>query len=68
MNRSKVPINKSMESSRTWVSGLVVMVAIAVSFIGFARLSIGWTLAVSTVVLIGLVVFLWAVGGGKERP
>ena len=55
MSGTKVPINKPVESSRNWVSGLVVMVAIAVSFVGFARLSVGWTLAISTVVLIGLV-------------
>ena len=60
------PINKRMESSRGWFSGLIVMVAVAVSFVGFARVSVGWTLAISSVVLIGLVLFLWSAGGGKQ--
>jgi len=56
-----------MESSRGWLSGLIVIVAVAVSFVGFARVSVGWTLAISSVVLIGLVLFLWSAGGGKQR-
>jgi hypothetical protein len=61
------PIDKRMESSRGWLSGLIVIVAVAVSFVGFARVSVGWTLAISSVVLIGLVLFLWSAGGGKQR-
>lgn len=54
------------EHARQWWMGVIVTVLIVVSFIGFSRVSVGWTLAVSTVVLVGLLVFLWAVGGGKE--
>jgi hypothetical protein len=50
-----------------WVAGLIVMIATAVAFVGFARVSVGWTLLISTLVLFGMVAFLWAVGGGKER-
>lgn len=39
------------------------MVATAVSFVGFAQISIGWTLIISCVILAGLVAFLWAAGG-----
>ena len=61
------PTNRQMESSRSWLSGLIVIVATVVAFIGFARVSVGWTIAVSTLVLIGLVAFLWSAGGGKQR-
>lgn len=55
------------DDARQWLAGLVVIVATVVSFVGFARVSVGWTLAISTFVLIGLVVFLWSAGGGKQR-
>jgi hypothetical protein len=55
------------ESLREWITGLVVIVATIVSFIGFARLSVGWTLAISSVILVALVVFLWSVGERKRR-
>lgn len=48
---------------RRWISGLIVMVATAVAFVGFANVSLAWTLAISTAILIGLVAFLWAAGG-----
>lgn len=54
------------DATRQWIAGLIVIVATVVSFVGFARISVGWTLAISTLVLIGLVVFLWAAGGGKK--
>lgn len=65
---SKIGNSTPPRDTRQWIAGLVVVVATIVSFIGFARVSVGWTLAISTLVLIGLVVFLWAAGGGKERP
>jgi hypothetical protein len=61
------PTDQQMESSRGWLSGLIVVVATIVAFIGFARVSIGWTLAISTIILIGLIAFLWSAGGGKQR-
>jgi hypothetical protein len=53
--------------SREWFSTLVVIVATVVSFVGFARISLGWTLVISTLVLAGLLYFLWSVGVRKER-
>lgn len=50
-----------------WISGLVVMVAVAVAYVGFARVSVGWTLLIATGILIGLVLFLWRVGARKQR-
>ena len=55
------------ETTRQWLSGVAVMVATVVSFIGFARVSIGWTLALSTIIVVGLVIFLWAAGVRKQR-
>lgn len=43
------------------------MVAVAVAFVGFARVSVGWTLLISSAVLIALIAFLWW-AGGKQRP
>lgn len=54
------------EHARQWWMGVIVTVSIVVSFIGFSRVSVGWTIAISTVVLVGLLVFLWAAGGGKK--
>jgi hypothetical protein len=54
------------ESLRQWLSGVVVVVAIVVSFIGFAHISVGWTLLISTLIFCALIAFLWAVGGGKK--
>lgn len=54
-------------STRDWVSGLVVIVATVIAYIGFARVSIGWTLLVSSAVLLGLIVFLWRTGVRKQR-
>ena len=58
---------KPTETGRQWLPGLVVVVATIVSYVGFARVSVEWTLAISTAVLIGLVVFLWSVGHAKQR-
>lgn len=55
------------ESTRQWVTGLVVIAATIISFVGFARVSLNWTLAISSIVLVALVLFLWHAGGGKER-
>jgi hypothetical protein len=51
------------ERSRPWFSGLVVVVATIVSFIGFARVSVGWTLLISSIIFVALAVFLWWAGG-----
>jgi len=53
--------------TRNWLSGVVVIVATIVAFIGFAHASFGWTVVVSSIVLVGLIAFLWKAGGGKER-
>lgn len=55
------------ESHRQWLTGLVVTVAIVVSFIGFAHLSVRWTLLVSTVIFVALVAFLWAAGRSRRE-
>ena len=57
----------SVESTRQWITGLVVMAAAVVAFVGFSRVSVGWTLAISTLILAGLVGFLWAAGRKKQR-
>ena len=55
------------ESGRQWVTGLVVIVAVIVSFIGFAHISVIWTLVISSVIFVALVIFLWRAGVRKER-
>lgn len=55
------------ESARQWLTGLVVVVAVIVSFLGFARISVEWTLVISSVIFVGLIVFLWRAGIRKER-
>lgn len=68
-HESKIaPSRGKRTDTRRWLTGLVVIVATIVSFIGFARVSVGWTLAISTIVLIALVIFLWSAGGTKQRP
>lgn len=54
------------ESARQWLTGLVVVVAVIVSYVGFSRVSVGWTLAVSTVIFLGLIIFLWSAGRKKR--
>ncbi len=63
---SRMARKEPPREGREWVSGLVVVVAIIVSFVGFARVSVGWTLIISSVIFVGLVLFLWAAGGRKE--
>jgi cell division protein FtsW (lipid II flippase) len=55
------------ETPRELISTFVVIVATVVAFVGFARVSLGWTLAISTLVLIALLYFLYSVGIRKER-
>lgn len=55
------------ESARSWLTGLVVIVAVIVSYVGFASISIEWTLAVSSVIFVGLILFFWRVGVRKQR-
>lgn len=52
------PEHKS-ETKPLWWYGLVVINATTVSYVGFAHVSVKWTLAISSVVLVGLVIFLW---------
>lgn len=61
-SKIKPPV-PSRDGFRHWLSGLAVMVATAVSFVGFAHISIGWTLAISSLILVGLIIFLWIAGG-----
>lgn len=58
---------KQAESTREWLSGLFVVVATVVAFIGFAFASLKWTLVISSVVLVCLVIFLWLAGVRKQR-
>lgn len=60
------------DASRNWLTGIIVIVATIISYVGFARVSVGWTLIVASLVLMGLVIFLWSVGrkkrtGGQRR-
>jgi cbb3-type cytochrome oxidase subunit 3 len=54
------------ESTQSWVTGLTVVVAVIVSYIGFARISVEWTLVIATLVFLGLVAFLWRAGARKQ--
>lgn len=56
----------SPETTRQWLTGIAVIVAVIVSYIGFATISVGWTLAISSAILVGLVVFLGSVGRKKR--
>lgn len=61
------PDDRPRESFRDWAMGVIAVVATIVSFVGFARVSVGWTIVISTAVLIGLVIFLWRAGIKKQR-
>ncbi len=58
--------NRQPESIRQWLTGIVVIVAVIVSFVGFARVSVEWTLTIASVVLVLLVLLLWRVGRKKR--
>ena len=55
------------ETLREWLSGLIVVVATIVAFVGFAFASLTWTLIIASVVLASLILFLWSVGYRKQR-
>ena len=55
------------QTTRDWLSGLFVIIATIVAFVGFAHASFFWTLIISTLVLFGLLFFLWSVGVRKQR-
>lgn len=50
----------------SWLTGLIVVLAVVVAYVGFARVSIFWTTAISTVIVVGLVIFLWREGSRKQ--
>lgn len=54
------------ESGRSWLAGVIVVVAVAVAYVGFARVSVGWTLLASSLIVVGLVAFLWRAGARKQ--
>lgn len=60
-------IDHGKEGIRQWVTGLIVVASVIVGVLGFAHLSRGWTLAISTAILIGLLVFFWRVGRDRGR-
>ncbi len=55
------------ETTRQWVTGLVVIVATIGCFFGFAHISFGWTVGISLTLLISLLVFFWTVGERKRK-
>lgn len=55
------------ETARSWLTGLVVVVAVIVSYIGFASISIEWTLIISSTIFVCLILFLWRAGVRKQR-
>lgn len=57
---------KTPKSISNWFAGLVVMVATVVAYVGFARVSVGWTLGISSIIFVALTFFLWRVGVAKE--
>ncbi len=58
---------REVQTARQWLSGLAVTLTTIVSYIGFARISVKWTLVVAICIIIGLLTFLWIMGGRKER-
>jgi hypothetical protein len=54
-------------SPSSWLTGLIVILAVIVSYMGFARVSVEWTLGIASVIFVGLIVFLWRAGVRKER-
>lgn len=54
------------ETAHRWWTGIIVIVATIISYVGFARLSVGWTLTIASVIFVGLVAFLWSVGRKKR--
>jgi uncharacterized membrane protein len=61
------PRNGPSETTRQWLTGLVVIVATVVAFIGFASASLWWTIAIASFVWAALIVFLYCAGVRKER-
>jgi hypothetical protein len=59
--------NHNPETARSWLTGLIVIVAVVVSYVGFASVSVEWTLAIATMVFVSLVLFLWRTGVRKKR-
>lgn len=55
------------QSARSWLTGLIVIVAVIVSYIGFASVSVEWTLVIASIVFLALILFLWRTGVRKER-
>lgn len=55
------------ETARDWLTGVIVMTAVAVSFIGFSTVSVKITILVSTAILVGLVAFFWVIGKRKRQ-
>jgi uncharacterized membrane protein len=58
---------RTADDKGDWLAGLIVVVATIVAFMGFALASLKWTLIVSSVVLVFLIMFLWLVGVRKQR-
>lgn len=59
--------SRSTQSFRDWLTGVIVIVATIVAYIGFARVSVGATFIIASVIFVGLVLFLWRVGVQKQR-
>ena len=55
------------KSPPSWLTVFVVVAAVAVSYVGFARVSVEWTLVIASAIFIALVLFLWRAGVRKER-
>lgn len=61
-----MPQATNNQTAREWLTGVAVIVATIVSVIGFARLSLGWTLAVSLASLTILLLLFWRTGQRKR--
>ena len=55
------------ETTRQWVTGLVVLVTTMVCLYSFARFSIWTMVAVSGATLVGLLAFSWVIGERRRR-
>ncbi len=60
-------MSQPTETRREWLSGILVVLATIIAFVGFAFASLKWTLIISSLVLACLVLFLWSVGFRKQR-
>lgn len=63
MSRSTKPV----ETTREWITGLVVIAATIVGLFSFAKISLWTVVLVSGAVLVGLLGLSWFIGAKRRR-